>query len=312
MENCRDMNSIKAYRHQRTVATPVSCRGCGVHSGRDVRLTIKPAPINHGIKFRRVDLPGCPEISAHFNMVVDTSLATVLGYDGFIVSTVEHIMAAFSGLSIDNALVEIDAYELPIMDGSAGPFTSMIKIAGIREQQGPKCVFIVKKPIELREKNRFVGIYPSSSFKITCTIDFDHPLIQRQSLAVEIDDDSFEKKICRARTFGFFHEVEYLKRYGFARGGSLENAVVIGPKSILNKGGLRFPDEFVRHKILDSIGDFSLIGLPIIGHVVMEKSGHAFNHLFIQKFFEEKESWDTVTFEEFHMNFDSASQALAN
>jgi UDP-3-O-[3-hydroxymyristoyl] N-acetylglucosamine deacetylase len=278
---------------QRTISKPVSFSGLGVHSGKKVNLTIKPAPINHGIKFVRTDLTDKPSVSAHFNMVVDTSLATVIGYDGFIVSTIEHLMATFAGFSIDNAIVELDAYELPIMDGSAGPFISNIKTAGIEEQLGPRYFFVVKEPIELKEGGKFVGIYPASKFKITCTIYYDHPLIREQSYSIDVSDKVFEKEICRARTFGFLQEIEYLKKYGFARGGSLDNVIVLDEKDVLNKDGLRFPDEFVRHKILDCIGDFSLIGIPILGHVIVNKSGHSFNHAFLKKFFENKKSWET-------------------
>ncbi len=280
---------------QRTIAKPVSCSGLGLHSGKNVNLTIKPAPVNHGIKFTRTDLLNSPAISAHFNMVVDTSLATVIGYDGFIVSTIEHLMASFAGLSVDNAIVELDAHEVPVMDGSAAPFTSLIRSAGIKDQIGPKCYFIIKNPIELKENGRSVAVYPSSKSQITCTIDFDHPMIKKQSYSVEVSDDVFEREICKARTFGFLHEYEYMKRFGLARGGSLENAVVLGKDDIINDGGLRFQDEFVRHKILDCIGDFSLIGMPILGHIVANKSGHAFNHAFLKKFFAEKESWETRT-----------------
>ncbi len=281
---------------QRTVAKSVSCSGTGVHSGRPVTLTVRPAHINHGIRFVRTDLPDSPDISAHFNAVVDTSLATVIGCNGFIVSTIEHLMAAFAGLSIDNALVELDAYEVPIMDGSAGPFTAMIRSAGIQEQAGPKCFFVVKEPIELKENGKSVAVYPDAAFRITCTIEFNHPLIRKQSYSFELSDEVFEREIAGARTFGFIQEVEYLKKYGLARGGSLDNVVVLDPGGgILNQDGLRFQDEFVRHKILDCLGDFSLLGLPMLGHIVISKSGHAFNHAFLKEFFARKESWDTLT-----------------
>ncbi len=289
---------MNMHFYQRTVAKSVCCSGVGVHSGKKVNLTIKPAPINHGIKFIRTDLPDSPSISAHFNMVVDTSLATVIGYDGFIVSTIEHLMASFAGLSIDNAIVELDAYEVPIMDGSAGPFTSLIKSADIIEQVAPRYFFVVKEPIELKEGGKSVDLYPSSTFKITCTIDYDHPLVKRQTYSINVSDHAFEHEISRARTFGFLHELEYLKRYGFARGGSLDNAVVIDKDEIINDDGLRYPDEFVRHKILDCIGDFSLLGMPMLGHVVAKKSGHAFNHAFLKEFFSQKESWETCTIHE--------------
>jgi UDP-3-O-[3-hydroxymyristoyl] N-acetylglucosamine deacetylase len=283
------------YFKQRTVAQPLSCSGVGVHSGKKVNLTIRPAPSNHGIKFIRTDLLDCPCISAHFNMVVDTSLATVIGCEGFIVSTIEHLMASFAGLSIDNALVEIDSYEMPIMDGSAGPFASMIRSAGIRDQDAPRYFFVVKKPIELKKDGKMVGIYPCSTYKITCTIEYDHCLIKKQSYSVNLSEQVFEREICRARTFGFLNEYEYLKKYGLARGVSLDNVVVIDSKDVMNKDGLRYKDEFVRHKILDCIGDFSLLGMPILGHVVVSKSGHAFNHAFLKEFFSQKESWETRT-----------------
>ena len=285
----------RMHIRQRTLASPVSCSGVGVHSGKAVNLKINPAPVNHGIKFVRTDLLDSPGISAHFNMVVDTSLATVIGYEGFIVSTIEHLMATFSGLSIDNALVEIDAYEMPIMDGSAGPFTDLILTAGIESQDMPRSYFRVREPIELDGQGKFVGIYPADNYRITGTIEFDHPLIGQQSCSFDISEDLFADQISKARTFGFLEEYELLKRFGLARGGSLDNVIVIAEDRVMNPEGLRFPDEFVRHKILDCIGDFSLIGMPIIGHVVVEKSGHAFNHAFLEKFFDEKESWQTCT-----------------
>lgn len=285
---------------QRTLAKPVTCSGIGLHSGKNVDLTIRPAPTNHGIKFKRIDLPDCPDISAHFNMVVDTSLATVIGTNGYIVSTIEHLMASMAGLSIDNALIELNAYEVPVMDGSAGPFTRMIKGAGIADQDMPRHFFRIKKPIEFKEDGKSVCVYPSETFRITCSINFNHPLINKQTYTIDLLDSVFEKEICTARTFGFLEEVEYLKRYGLAQGGSLENAVVIDKEAILNDDGLRFPDEFVRHKILDCLGDFSLLGMPILGHLVVNKSGHAFNHAFLEKFFIQKESWETQTIQ--HLN----------
>jgi len=284
--------------NQRTLAKPVSCTGVGMHSGKTVCVTIKPAPVNHGVKFVRTDLPNNPIISAHFHSVVDTSLATVIGSDGIIVSTIEHLMAALAGLSIDNALVEMDDYEVPIMDGSAGPFTALINSGGIEEQNRPRCFFVVSEPIELKESDRKVGIYPARSMRITYTIEFSHPLVKEQSYSFEMSDTLFEREISRARTFGFMHDVEYLKRYGFAQGGSLDNAIVIDKDKILNNEGLRYQNEFVRHKILDCIGDLSLLGMPVLGHVVAHKSGHGFNHAFLEKFFREKGSWETRTIRE--------------
>jgi UDP-3-O-[3-hydroxymyristoyl] N-acetylglucosamine deacetylase len=284
--------------YQRTLQRAVSCSGIGLHSGKTVHLTLKPAFINHGIKFVRKDLPDNPCIPARFNCVVDTSLATVIGTDGVIVSTIEHLMACLAGLSIDNVIVELDSYEVPVMDGSAGPFTQMILDAGICELEAPRHFFRLTEPIELEQDGKFVGAYPDDTFKITCHIDFEHPLIRSQSCTIEVVDHVFEREISGARTFGFLHEVEYMKRNGLARGGSLDNAVVIDENNVLNDEGLRYEDEFVRHKLLDSIGDFSLLGMPILGHIVTRKSGHAFNHAFLERFFSEKASWHTQTFPE--------------
>ena len=280
-------------KNQRTLEKAVSCSGVGIHSGKDVHLTIHPAPVNHGIKFVRTDLLNSPDIKAHFNQVVDTSLATVIGYDGFIVSTIEHLMATFTGLSIDNARVDIDAYEMPIMDGSAWPFTDMILSGGIAIQDSPKCYFAIKEPTELSSDGKFVGMYPDSEFKISYTIEYDHPLIKKQTCSIKLSENTFKNDICRARTYGFLQEYEMLKRYGLAKGGSLDNVVVIDGEQVMNPDGLRYPDEFVRHKVLDCIGDLSLLGMPILGHVVMKKSGHAFNHAFLQKLFSEKSAWAT-------------------
>jgi UDP-3-O-[3-hydroxymyristoyl] N-acetylglucosamine deacetylase len=282
---------------QKTIAKEVHCSGIGVHSAKQVNLRVKPAPINHGIKFARVDLPNCPSVTARFNKVVDTSLATVIGEDGFIVSTIEHMMAALTGLAIDNALVLVDNYELPIMDGSAGPFARMLQSAGIQVQDAPRYFFVVQEPIELEENGKFVGAYPAPHFRLTCTIEFDHCLIKTQTYDAIIEDDRFEEEIANARTFGFRHEVEYMKQYGLGQGGSLDTAIIVDHDKILNPGGLRYEDEFVRHKLLDCIGDFSLLGLPIMAHIVTKRSGHAFNHAFLERFFQEKSAWQTQAFE---------------
>ena len=279
--------------YQKTVAREATCSGIGVHSGHTVYLTVKPAPVNHGIQFVRTDLPDKPSIAARFNKVVDTSLATVIGSDGFIISTIEHLMAAFTGLSIDNALVEVNSYEMPIMDGSAGPFTRMLKLAGLRVQDAPRCYFVVKKPVELSDGDKFVGIYPAPHFRVSCSIAFEHPLIGTQECSVVIAGEAFEKQVANARTFGFIQEQEYMKQYGLGQGASLDNVVVIDQNGVMNEDGLRFPDEFVRHKLLDCIGDFSLLGLPILGHIVAKRSGHAFHHAFVEKFFQEKDAWRT-------------------
>lgn len=265
----------------------------GVHSGVQVNLTIKPAPANHGIKFVRTDLPDTPAISAIFNRVVDTSLATVIGDGGAIVSTIEHLMASFAGLSIDNAVVEIDGYEMPIMDGSASVFTDALFEAGVKELDTPRFFFIVTRPFELIDNEKSVRITPCPSFRLTCSIEFDHPLIGQQSYTLDFNEELFVREISRARTFGFYREIEHLKRYGLARGATLDTGIAIDNDSIMNKEGLRYPDEFVRHKLLDCLGDFSLLGMPVIGHITTNRSGHAFNHSFLETFFSKKECWET-------------------
>jgi UDP-3-O-[3-hydroxymyristoyl] N-acetylglucosamine deacetylase len=281
------------YFLQRTLSQSVSVAGTGVHSGKQMHLTIKPAPENHGIKFRRLDLPGTQDIQALFKLVVDTSLATVLGTNGAIVSTIEHLMASFAGLGIDNALVELDDYEIPIMDGSAKIFTQLIKKTGVVKQTAPKQFFIVKKSIKVTDNDKSVIVYPESCFKITCGIDFAHPLIGKQKITFDRAKNNFEEEISYARTFGFIQDLELLKKFSLGKGGSLDNAIIIDKDKILNEEGLRYPDEFVRHKLLDSLGDFSLLGMPIQGHIVTHKSGHTLNHLFIKTFLENKDAWET-------------------
>jgi UDP-3-O-[3-hydroxymyristoyl] N-acetylglucosamine deacetylase len=278
---------------QRTLAQNVALSGTGVHSGKKNNIMVRPAMENHGIKFRRVDLPGTQDIPALFKRVVDTSLATVLGINGAIVSTIEHLMASFAGLGIDNALVEMDEYEMPIMDGSAKEFTRAFTAAGIVTQNLPKHFIIVKEPIRIQDQDKFVEVLPAPCFKITCSIDFDHCLIGKQTLTFDRATNNFEKEISHARTFGFIQDLEILKKFSLGKGGSLDNAIVIDKDKILNCDGLRYPDEFVRHKLLDSLGDFSLLGMPIQGHIVSHKSGHTLNHLFIQKMLENKNAWET-------------------
>jgi UDP-3-O-[3-hydroxymyristoyl] N-acetylglucosamine deacetylase len=284
------------HLHQRTVAGEVSFSGTGVHSGRTVNLTIKPAPPNHGIKFVRTDLRNAPSIPGVFKMVTDTTSATVLGNNGVIVSTVEHLMACLAGLSIDNALIEIDAYEVPILDGSAYPFVKIINQVGIRRQDAQRCFFIIKKPISIEEDGKTAAIYPDSRFRISYTIEYETPLIGRQTYSVDINEDTFTKEISPARTFGFYKEYQLLQAHGLARGGSLDNAVVIDGDSVLNQDGLRYPDEFVRHKILDCVGDFSLLGMPVLGHIVARKSGHLFNHKLLTALFASRDCWETACF----------------
>ena len=285
--------SIETRQH--TLARPVKCTGIGVHSGRQVHLEILPAPINHGIKFLRTDLPGKPVVSAHFNSVVDTSLATVIGAEGVIVSTIEHLMATFAGLSIDNALVTLDGYEIPIMDGSAAPFTRLLQSAGVQRQEGLRCYFIIRRPIALRQADKAVTVLPADHYRITYAIDFEHPLLDYQELTASLwSRDSFVEKVAPARTFTFEHEVEALRGAGLARGGSLDNAVVVAENRILNPD-LRFPDEFVRHKMLDLTGDLSLIGYPLRGHVVAYRAGHDMHSRLARRIVDSTDRWYLTT-----------------
>lgn len=284
---------MKKYYPQQTIERPVSCSGIGVHSGRKTSVTIKPAPENHGIRFRRLDLPGTSDIPALFSMVVDTSLATVVGSQGVIVSTIEHLMAAFTGLAIDNALVEIDGYEMPIMDGSAKEFAKILNQAGILLQQTPRWFFVVTGPITIEDGDKYVTVTPYEHFKISCSIQFANPVIGGQELSFDLSPENFTRDICSARTFGFVQDLQYLKMFNLGRGGSLDNAIVIDNDKVLNESGLRYPDEFVRHKLLDCLGDFALLGMPILGHIRTHKSGHELNHRFIKTFLARKDSWET-------------------
>ncbi|MFP4474072.1 MAG: UDP-3-O-acyl-N-acetylglucosamine deacetylase [Desulfatibacillaceae bacterium] len=279
---------------QTTIARTVECEGVGLHSGKTVHMRVAPAPANHGIRFSRVDLPNSPTISAIFKNVVDTSLATVIGEDGVIVSTIEHLMAAFAGMGVDNALVELDAYEVPVMDGSAGPFARMLAEGEIRTLDTSRWFFRVLEPIELSDGVRWVRLEPADGYLLTCVIDFPHPLINELAYTFDGSGDVFVDEISPARTFGFVQELEYLRLYGFAKGGSLDNAVVLDTDTVVNEDGLRFEDEFVRHKLLDCLGDFSLLGLPILGKLTTYKSGHAFNHAFLETFFTQRRRWRTV------------------
>lgn len=278
---------------QSTLKEPVTCSGVGLHSGNAVAMTLRPAPPNHGVKFMRVDLPEKPVIPALFSRVVDTSLATVVGYDNVIVSTIEHLMAALTGFGIDNVLIELDNYEIPILDGSARVFAEIITKTGIISQEVPRQAFILRRPIEIEDGERFVGVYPDDSYRISCSIDFPHPLIGAQSMEMEVTGAEFIAKVANARTFGFVRDLETMRVFGLAKGGSLENAVVVDSDCVVNEDGLRYPDEFVRHKLLDCVGDFSLLGMPILGRIVTRKSGHQFNHLFLEKFFASREQWET-------------------
>jgi UDP-3-O-[3-hydroxymyristoyl] N-acetylglucosamine deacetylase len=269
--------------NQRTISEPVTCQGVGLHSGELVTLTLRPAPAHHGIVFIRTDTPRPVSIPALAEYVVDTALATTLGKDGVKVGTVEHLLSALAGLGIDNVRVELDGPEVPVMDGSAAHFVQMVTSAGVCVLEAPRSYLVIKKPVTVAEGDKEAALAPDRRFRVSCTIDFQHPLISSQSFEPDLCARGFSGEISRARTFGFLRDVEMLKKLGLARGGSLENAIVVDESSILNPGGLRFPDEFVRHKILDAIGDVSLFGRPVIGHLKVFKTGHALNHKLVQK-----------------------------
>jgi len=269
--------------NQRTIVESVSTRGVGLHSGAQVTLTLRPAPPDHGIVFQRVDVPGSPSIPATAAQVVDTSFATTLGKDGIRVATVEHLLAALSGLGIDNLRIELDGPEVPILDGSAGPFVYLVNSAGVRVQDAPKSFLVIKRPVFLREGDKEAWLGPSNRLHIDCAIDFHHPLVPGQSLSLDFSGRSFSRELARARTFGFLKDVERLKAAGLARGGSLENAIVVDEFSVLNPEGLRYPDEFVRHKALDALGDLALFGHPVIGHLRVSKSGHSLHHRLVAR-----------------------------
>jgi len=280
--------------HQRTISEPVSCRGVGLHSGALVNLTLWPAPADHGIVFVRTDKPSAPAIPALSQYVVDTSLATTLGRDGVKVGTVEHLLSALAGLGIDNVRVEVDGPEVPVMDGSAAHFVEMVTSAGVRELEEKRTYLLIKKPVTVVDGEKEASLVPARRFGVSCTIDFQHPLISSQSFELEMSSGRFSGEISSARTFGFLRDVKKLKKMGLARGGSLDNAIVVDESSILNPDGLRFPDEFVRHKILDAIGDVSLFGRPIIGHLKVFKTGHALNHKLVQKVLADPSSYEIV------------------
>jgi UDP-3-O-[3-hydroxymyristoyl] N-acetylglucosamine deacetylase len=280
--------------NQRTLKTPASCAGVGLHSGARVQMTLRPAPAGSGIVFVRTDTPSPTEIPARAEFVVETAYATSLGLGQVRIGTVEHLLAAFSGLGIDNARVELNGPEVPIMDGSAAPFVYLIRTAGIELQRKFKRFLLVRKTLEVSEGDKRAQISPARQFSIDCTIDFDHPLISDQSLHIDFSDRAFYREVCRARTFGFLRDVEQLKRHGLALGGTLENAIVIDDFNILNPDGLRYSDEFVRHKVLDIVGDLALCGMPVIGHVTSVKSGHALNHRLLKRLMNEPGAAEVV------------------
>ncbi len=277
-------------RFQRTIRNVISCEGIGLHTGKPARIMLKPAPTDTGIVFVRTDMGGA-KITATAANTAGASHATTLSQSGACVKTVEHLLAAFAGLNIDNVIVEIDAEEVPIMDGSAGPFLRLIADAGVQSQEKLQPVLKVIKPVFVREGDKQIAIWPADSPGISFFIDFDHPLLKEQGFLYRPSEDSFLREVADARTFGFLSDVHILQANGLAKGGSMDNAVVLGEETVLNKEGLRYKDEFVRHKILDLIGDFSLAGMPIIGHIVAHKSGHALNALIVSKLKNSPMSW---------------------
>ncbi|MBN1105311.1 MAG: UDP-3-O-acyl-N-acetylglucosamine deacetylase [Deltaproteobacteria bacterium] len=283
------------YR-QRTIGHEVNCTGIGLHSGQKVSLTIRPAPPDYGIRFIRSDLAARSSVRASFENVVETHLSTTVGYNGFRVSTVEHLMAALFGLGIDNARVEVDGPEVPIMDGSAAPFVFLLRSAGVSEQRSPKKFIVIRKSLEVRESGRSVSLHPSKELKISYTIDFSHPLLKNQQYELHFSGRDFIQEISRARTFGFLKDIQTLREHGLAIGGSLDNALVLDDFRVLNEDGLRYKDEFVRHKILDFIGDLAILGCPIIGHFVVNKSGHSLNQSVLKNLMAHKDCWKEVTF----------------
>lgn len=281
---------------QKTIGRTISISGVGLHTGRKATITLRPAQENTGYLFVSRDADPPVEILATFDRVVDTILATTIGRDGFKISTVEHLIAAFRGMDLDNVIVEVDGGEVPIMDGSAAPFVYMIRKAGIVEQERLRKYIIVNKTVSFEEGDKFIKISPFQGFQIDFTIDFPHPAIGRQSLSFNFSPENFEKEIARARTFGFYKEVEFLKKKGLALGGSLENAVVVGNDGVINQEGLRMVDEFVRHKILDLIGDIALLGYPVLGKIEAYKSGHDLNNKLCKELFENRDDFKVVEF----------------
>jgi UDP-3-O-[3-hydroxymyristoyl] N-acetylglucosamine deacetylase len=279
---------------QRTLRRPVTCAGIGLHSGTKVNLTLKPAPADAGVRFVRTDLG--VEIPASVPYVAGTYHATGLRRDGATVDTVEHLMAALSSLGIDNVTVELDHPEVPIMDGSAAPFVFLVQEAGVKTLSAPRRFLKILRPISLSRGDKMMALYPSDHFKVSYTISFDHPLLRHQAQTLHVTEASFVDQIAPARTFGFLHDVEKLRQLGLTLGGSLENAIVLSETGVLNNP-LRFDDEFVRHKILDAIGDLSLVGYPIVGHLVAHRAGHALHTAFAQQILAEPDAWTLVELE---------------
>lgn len=284
---------------QRTLKSVIRATGVGLHTGEKVAMTLRPAPANTGIVFRRIDLPAPIDIAADPFKVTDARLCSTLEANGAKVSTVEHVMSAFAGLGIDNAYIDLTGSEVPIMDGSASPFVFLIQSAGIEQQPAPKRFFRIRSAVEVRDGDKWARFEPFDGFKLSFSIEFDHPAFERsaQTAYVDFASTSYVKEVARARTFGFIQDVEALRDSGLALGGSLDNAIVVDEYRVLNAEGLRYGDEFVKHKLLDAIGDLYLIGHPLIGYFSAHKSGHALNNRLLRETLASKDAWEWVTFE---------------
>ncbi len=284
-------------RQQQTLAQPATCSGVGLHTAKQATLILHPAPPDTGIVFVLQGARGPVFFDATIRNVVETELCTALRSNGVMVQTVEHVLSALAGLEIDNVYVELDAAEVPAMDGSAGPFVRLIRAAGIQAQDKRQPFLRIMQPIEAKEGDRRVVIKPAVSSRITYTIEYAHPLIRRQSYMYDCSVGAFEQDIAEARTFGFLHEVRELWSRGLGKGGSLDNTVVLSQDGILNESGLRFSDEFVRHKILDLVGDLALLGVPIVGHLIADRSGHALHTKLVQEILEQPDKWMLINAE---------------
>ncbi len=293
--------SVNVVIRQRTLKNVIRATGVGLHTGEKVLMTLRPAPANSGIVFRRVDLDPVAEIKADPHLVRDTALSTTLVNDnGVRVATIEHLMSALAGLGIDNLYIDLSAAEVPIMDGSAGPFAFLIQSAGIAEQNAAKRFIRLKKTVEVRDEDRWARFEPHEGFRVNFTIEFDHPVIRSHSCKadVEFSTTSYLKEVARARTFGFMRDIEYLRQRNLVLGGSLDNAVVLDDYRVLNENGLRYEDEFVKHKVLDAIGDLYLLNRNPIGAFFGHKSGHELNNQLVRQVLADQEAWEEVTFED--------------
>jgi len=285
---------------QRTIRTISRATGVGLHSGLKVNLVLRPAPVDTGVVFRRTDLDPQVEIRADARAVGDTRLASCLSSGGATISTVEHLMSALAGLGVDNVFVDVDASELPIMDGSASTFVYLIQQAGIVEQAATKKFVRVLKPVEVRDGDKWAKLEPYEGYSLEFSIEFRHPAIERTGTRVKIDfaHQSYVNDVARARTFGFMHEVEYLRQNGLAQGGSLDNAIVMDEYRVLNSDGLRYADEFVKHKVLDAIGDLYILGHPLLAAFSAHKSGHALNNQLLCELLSHQDAWEWAAFDQ--------------